>query len=647
MYKCKNCGKAFECDKPLQDGDALCPACSGECTKAAGEALADDGVVLINGVMSFEVETICKRLDRANIRFSLQPMSANESGIINARPENAAAGLTNIANAFSSSGLSTCYQIRVAAEDYAKAKELVGQSEENQITESEPPPKSAFTDPEPDPVGVVGPKGIWGWNIIPMLNVLAMVLLGAWGIWHEYTPIFFNGTAAALSTPGNEAYNPPLLNLIVFETVGNFAIVAFSLMVLICLFKRDKRYPKLCAVLFWSAALFEGIDIAAAAFQEVKLEESSPRDLLRSLVFAVIWMKYFKSSVRIANTFTGSSSVKKPAVIVLVLWCLTAAGFFGFRWYEAYKANQPGPTKQYVCHLEAVGDENALSRHIGCYGLIDDAYYALIRNDISSCLRKRVEWSGFGVVKQISVDDKTDIVVEFACEEVFRSLIVSSLVTRAWFDFRLEHENNYELVENLMTNGIAPRGMCVSNESYVFNEDVQALASNGNYIAELQKFHVPSDEYCFMLSMCRNSSGGYDPYFVSATPVISGKHIDTVTVDFSDEKYKWWVVWLNEEGMRAWSQIKSTYGTRMRPRNEFDLRILPHESLDSPRGLAAIYEGCVMDVSGIYQTTNSTRYLCVQCHLPEADARRLAYLMSVGTMPVNLKCLSVDEIKAE
>ena len=232
--------------------------------------------------------------------------------------------------------------------------------------------------PEPGSVGVVGPKGIWGWNTIPMLNVLAMVLLGAWGIWHEYTPIFFNGTATALSTPGNEAYNPPLLNLIIFETAGNFVLVAFSLMVLICLFKQDKRYPKLCTVLFWSAALFEGIDIAAATFQEVKLEESSPRDLLRVIVFAVIWMAYFKSSVRIANTFTGNSSVKKPAVIVLVLWCLTAAGFFGFRWYEAYKANQPGPTKQYVCHLEAVGDENALSGHIGCYGLIDDAYYALI-----------------------------------------------------------------------------------------------------------------------------------------------------------------------------------------------------------------------------------------------------------------------------
>ncbi len=121
MFKCKNCGETFECDKPLRDGDVLCPACAGECADDPTEALTDDGVVLINGAMSFEVEAICKRLDSANIRFSLQPMSTNESGIINVRPDNAAAGLTNIANAFSSGGLSTYYQICVATEDYEKA----------------------------------------------------------------------------------------------------------------------------------------------------------------------------------------------------------------------------------------------------------------------------------------------------------------------------------------------------------------------------------------------------------------------------------------------------------------------------------------------------------------------------------------------
>lgn len=628
MFKYKNCGETFECDKPLRDGDVLCPACAGECADDPTEALTDDGVVLINGAMSFEVEAICKRLDSANIRFSLQPMSTNESGIINVRPDNAAAGLTNIANAFSSSGLSTCYQIRVAAEDYEKAKELVEQSEETQTTESAPPPESAFTDPEPDPVGVVGPKGIWGWNTIPMLNVLAMVLLGAWGIWHEYTPIFFNGAATALSTPGNEAYNPPLLNLIIFETVGNFALVAFSLMVLIFLFRRNKRYPKLCTILFWSAVLFEGIDVSAAIFQGVKIAESSTRDLLRSFVFAVIWMKYFKSSVRIANTFTVGSSVKRPALMTFILWCLITAGFFSFRWYEAYKTTLPGPTKQYVCHLETEGN-TYVSGHIGCVGGMSDEEYRKIKASLSKRLEDRLALCG---CKNYSVDvrDKEDIVVTFSCPEESSIAIANSLVIRGELQFRLCHPRNDEMVVDLLMGDDAPIGFVKCENGYEKAKNFDTVVKTAGFLDRLHSFHVPRAGYEFLLEY-PDKNGTFKPNFVAKKVELTGAEISRATAYKDDDGRVCISLTFTDDGAKIMEQLTKKYKAKG-----------TLNSSDHGRVLAMVYDGSVLSAP-IIQTVIG-KYAEITGNFSESEAWSIVRTLNSGALPASLSFVSFDEI---
>lgn len=85
----------------------------------------DEFVVVIDGVLSFEADEMCKRLESAGVEFSLEGSSSKESGIIDPRSDNAAAALTRISNAFSSGGLTTCYRIVVRRDDVVKARDAL------------------------------------------------------------------------------------------------------------------------------------------------------------------------------------------------------------------------------------------------------------------------------------------------------------------------------------------------------------------------------------------------------------------------------------------------------------------------------------------------------------------------------------------
>ena len=112
--------------------DTLIDDDSGECKEGFSENEEScDDIVLVSGLQAFEVGQICKVLGRADIPFSLLSMGGKEAGLVNVRPDNVAAALTKIANAFSNGGLGVYYQIRVRKADYERAKELVEANKEN------------------------------------------------------------------------------------------------------------------------------------------------------------------------------------------------------------------------------------------------------------------------------------------------------------------------------------------------------------------------------------------------------------------------------------------------------------------------------------------------------------------------------------
>lgn len=99
----------------------------------------DDDVVLINGVTGFEVKSLCCKLEKAGIPFSLCQVGGAGWCGVKLRTYNAVSRLTEICNAFSNAGLNTCYQVTISAEDYENAKRVLGIREECEV-----PPHTEF-----------------------------------------------------------------------------------------------------------------------------------------------------------------------------------------------------------------------------------------------------------------------------------------------------------------------------------------------------------------------------------------------------------------------------------------------------------------------------------------------------------------------
>jgi len=182
----------------------------------------------------------------------------------------------------------------------------------------------------------VGPKGIWGWNTIPILNLV--MIAGQCGLMmvQNHFPLFFDGTMWALWNPGHEAYNVSLGCMIVLEVAYNLFVATAAVYALVLVFRRSATYPKFTAKLFWFTAVCCILDYVAVSHFQIEITPKEIQQSVRGLVFALIWTAYFRKSVRIRNTFVNApANLRKlfvAAAIVIALGALACGyGMFNCR----------------------------------------------------------------------------------------------------------------------------------------------------------------------------------------------------------------------------------------------------------------------------------------------------------------------------
>lgn len=445
MFKCKDCGKEFE-NADSRSGDSIrCPVCAGHCERIDDSRISTEDIVLVNAVMAFEIEQYCKKLERDEIRFSLHPMSVDQSGAIKVRPDNAAAGLTNIANAFSSGGLATCYQIRVAAADYERAKELLGAEMEADAQIEEPPPESAFTDPESHPEDATGPQGIWGWNTIPILNLIVLAGSAFYMVATQHFPAFFNGTMWAFWTKGSEAYNVPLGCFIAIELAYNLFFATAAIYALILVAKRSATYPGLTTKLFWISAVGAGLDLGAADYFNIEITAKEAQEVFRETVFAMIWMAYFSKSVRIKNTFVNASVKLRKVFAVAAVVIATSALFC----WIGMRSNNPQTNvdvpKTYVCFLQTRESGGAEQKHIGCTAFVSDSLFAEKSGEIELRLKAALGKMGSDDVG-VALNDQDDIVLAYSQKEMIADATLQKIIDEAELPVKLDIVEQREYV---------------------------------------------------------------------------------------------------------------------------------------------------------------------------------------------------------
>jgi hypothetical protein len=150
-----------------------------------------------------------------------------------------------------------------------------------------------------------GPRGFGGWLILPMLGLIITPFRMLFQFVQELLPIFTGPAWHTVTTPGTGAYHPMWAPLLLFELIGNTALFAFTLVVLVQFFRKSRLLPKLYIIWLLSLVVVQGADWILGAQIPTVAEQNDFKELFRAIVGAAIWIPYFSVSKRVRNTFVS------------------------------------------------------------------------------------------------------------------------------------------------------------------------------------------------------------------------------------------------------------------------------------------------------------------------------------------------------
>jgi glucan phosphoethanolaminetransferase (alkaline phosphatase superfamily) len=162
----------------------------------------------------------------------------------------------------------------------------------------------------------VGPSGLGGWLILPILGFIVTMLLTLWNLFQvvadteAITAIFATnlGPAAALRFPIGVSF------------VGGCLVIASAIYCLILLFKKDHSIKKFATAHYLILMLAGFAEVwADSTIREiapsVPADPSVIKDAVRGVFIACIWIPYFHMSKRVRNTFTAAPITPDRAAV--------------------------------------------------------------------------------------------------------------------------------------------------------------------------------------------------------------------------------------------------------------------------------------------------------------------------------------------
>lgn len=170
-----------------------------------------------------------------------------------------------------------------------------------------PPAEAEAPPPETIPVVGDGPRGIGGWLLLPLLGLVGSLLQIGSALVTVYLPLFGEGGGWQVVTDANDPnYHALWAPLIVFEIVTNVAFGGVIVVLLVFALKHSRRFPPLMIGYLAAGVVIAIVDSAwARSIPALASDEGveGVGQIARSIVGALIWIPYFRLSVRVKNTF--------------------------------------------------------------------------------------------------------------------------------------------------------------------------------------------------------------------------------------------------------------------------------------------------------------------------------------------------------
>ena len=167
-----------------------------------------------------------------------------------------------------------------------------------------------------------GPEGIGGWLILVIIGLIGSILRISWSLYRDHFQVIGSGSLAQLMDPASAAYHPLWAPLIAFEIVANVISILLAIATLVLLFKRS-RHVRWFAVAWLLGSLVLIVADYVFAQQiplvaEQPLDAGTAREIVRSVIGALIWVPYFLVSKRVKATCTRDWPLRPPAVATVV-----------------------------------------------------------------------------------------------------------------------------------------------------------------------------------------------------------------------------------------------------------------------------------------------------------------------------------------
>lgn len=166
------------------------------------------------------------------------------------------------------------------------------------------PPNQQFSD-EPGEFRS-GPEGLGGWLILVAIGLIVTPIRIGFLLVQTYIPLFAEGHWAELTDSSSTVYHPLWGPLIVFEIVGNLAMMICAGIALVLFFRRSPLFPKLMIGFYLAGLAFLLLDFFAGNLIPAVAAQADPdafRELSRSVIACAIWVPYMLRSRRVRNTF--------------------------------------------------------------------------------------------------------------------------------------------------------------------------------------------------------------------------------------------------------------------------------------------------------------------------------------------------------
>ncbi len=164
----------------------------------------------------------------------------------------------------------------------------------------------------PDAQAIVGPRGLRGWLIVPIIGLFLTLLSAAVTIYSDVWLVFQTGIWSELTTAGTPSYHPAWAPLFLFEVFVVLVLVVAPIVLLVLLFQKRRILPKLIISFYGFCFLALAVEsVAILALGSHLIPDLGIRqevgwttqdilfDIVRGLVLTAIWIPYFVFSRRV------------------------------------------------------------------------------------------------------------------------------------------------------------------------------------------------------------------------------------------------------------------------------------------------------------------------------------------------------------